>query len=134
MIPRILATAVQSACTYYPIVSLTGPRQSGKTTLLQNMFPAYKYVNFEEPDTRRFFEEDPRGFLRLYDRQVIFDEAQRVPDLFPYLQAKTDADRIMGQYILSGSQNFLLLAKITQSLAGRVVGSAGSSPTKRLPI
>ena len=120
MIPRILAAAVQSACTYYPIVSLTGPRQSGKTTLLQNMFPAYKYVNFEEPDTRRFFEEDPRGFLRLYDRQVIFDEAQRVPDLFPYLQAKPDADRIMGQYILSGSQNFLLLAKITQSLAGRV--------------
>lgn len=120
MIARHLATSIQSACAYYPIVSLTGPRQSGKTTLLQNMFGTYRYVNFEELDMRRFFQEDPRGFLRLYDRYVIFDEAQRVPDLFPYLQAKTDADKIMGQYVLSGSQNFLLLAKISQSLAGRV--------------
>jgi predicted AAA+ superfamily ATPase len=69
---------------------------------------------------RQFLEEDPYGFLRLYDRFVIFDEAQRVPSLFSYLQTKTDEDRIMGQYILSGSQNFLLLEKITQSLAGRV--------------
>lgn len=77
-------------------------------------------MNFEEPSTRRFFEEDPHGFLKLHDRFVIFDEVQRVPELFSCLQVKTDEDKIMGQYILSGSQNFLLLEKITQSLAGRV--------------
>ncbi len=120
MINRQLAKALQESCSYYPILSVTGPRQSGKTTLLRNTFPHYIYVNFEEPDTRRFFEEDPQGFLKLHDRYVIFDEAQRVPELFSYLQVKTDADRVLGQYILSGSQNFLLLEKITQSLAGRV--------------
>lgn len=84
------------------------------------MFPGYRYVNFEEPDSRHYFEEDPHGFLKLYDQYVIFDEAQRVPDLFSYLQVKTDQDKIMGQYLVSGSQNFLLLEKISQSLAGRV--------------
>jgi predicted AAA+ superfamily ATPase len=74
----------------------------------------------EDPDARLFFEEDPRGFLREYNSHVIFDEAQRVPKLFSYLQVKVDEDKIMGQFILSGSQNFLLLEKITQSLAGRV--------------
>ena len=120
MIARHLSKNIQKACSLYPVISLTGPRQSGKTTLLKNLFPNYGYVNFEEPDARRFFIEDPRGFLKQHDRYVIFDEAQRVPDLFSYLQVKTDEDKIMGQYILSGSQNFLLLEKITQSLAGRV--------------
>ena len=119
-IPRLLTAPIRSACAHYPVISVTGPRQSGKTTLLKTMFPEYRYVNFEELDNRRYFMDDPRGFLHQYDRHVIFDEAQRVPELFSYLQAKTDADRIMGQYILSGSQNFLLLEKITQSLAGRV--------------
>jgi predicted AAA+ superfamily ATPase len=111
---------MRSAVAQYPIISLTGPRQSGKTTLLRQAFADYAYINFEEPDVRRYFSEDPKGFLRQYDRHVIFDEAQRVPDLFSYLQVKTDTDGLMGQYILSGSQNFLLLEKITQSLAGRV--------------
>jgi hypothetical protein len=120
LIPRLLADPIRKTCAQYPLISVTGPRQSGKTTLLRNMFPDYRYVNFEESDTRRFFSDDPHGFLRQYDRFTVFDEAQRVPELFSYLQVKTDADRIMGQYILSGSQNFLLLEKITQSLAGRV--------------
>lgn len=120
MINRQLASAIRDSSRHYPILSVTGPRQSGKTTLLKNLFPDYRYVNFEEPDARRFFEEDPRGFLKQYDRYVIFDEAQRVPELFSYLQVKVDEDQIMGQFLLSGSQNFLLLEKITQSLAGRV--------------
>jgi hypothetical protein len=120
MIARHIAESIQGMLPLYPILSVTGPRQSGKTTLLQQIFPDYAYVNFEEPNTRRFFEEDPYGFLKQYDRFAIFDEAQRVPELFSYLQVKTDTDRLMGQYILSGSQNFLLLEKISQSLAGRV--------------
>lgn len=120
MIQRHLSSAIKETCQHYPIISLTGPRQSGKTTLLKHLFPEYRYVNFEEADVRRFFSEDPQGFLRNYDKYVIFDEAQRVPELFSYLQVKTDNDKIMGQYVLSGSQNFLLLEKITQSLAGRV--------------
>ncbi|MBL7776570.1 MAG: ATP-binding protein [Saprospiraceae bacterium] len=99
---------------------MSGPRQAGKTTLLQALFPDYRYVSLEEPDARDFAENDPKGFLRQFDRRVIFDEAQRVPRLFSYLQVKVDADKEMGQYILSGSQNFLLLETITQSLAGRV--------------
>ncbi len=120
MIARHIADVLLKTCTHYPILSVTGPRQSGKTTLLKNLFPNYGYVNFEEPNNRKFFEEDPRGFLKVHDRQVIFDEAQRVPELFSYLQVKSDEDKLMGQFILSGSQNFLLLEKITQSLAGRV--------------
>ncbi len=120
MIARQISQLLRETCSLYPVLSVTGPRQSGKTTLLQSLFPDYGYVNFEEPNTRRFFEEDPLGFMNLHDRHVIFDEAQRVPELFSYLQVKTDADKVMGQYILSGSQNFLLLEKITQSLAGRV--------------
>ncbi|MDZ7879731.1 MAG: ATP-binding protein [Saprospiraceae bacterium] len=120
MIQRHLSEAIQATCSQYPVISVTGPRQSGKTTLLQNLLPEYRYVNFETVANRRFFQEDPLGFLRTYDKYVIFDEAQRVPDLFSYLQTKTDEDKIMGQYILSGSQNFLLLESISQSLAGRV--------------
>lgn len=120
MIVRQIAGSIRRLLTQFPIISVTGPRQSGKTTLLREMFPDYRYVNFEDPDSRLFFEQDPRGFLRQYDRQVIFDEAQRVPTLFSYLQVKVDEDKITGQFILSGSQNFLLLEKITQSLAGRV--------------
>lgn len=120
MIARQIADSIRLLLTQFPLISVTGPRQSGKTTLLRGMFPEYRYVNFEDPDARLFFEQDPRGFLRQYDRFVIFDEAQRVPTLFSYLQVKVDVDKVMGQFILSGSQNFLLLEKITQSLAGRV--------------
>jgi hypothetical protein len=104
----------------YPILAVTGPRQSGKTTLLQTIFPDYRYVSLENPDHLEKALSDPRSFLKVYDDKVIFDEAQRAPLLFSYLQGKVDADQRMGQYILSGSQNFLLMEKITQSLAGRV--------------
>lgn len=104
----------------YPILALTGPRQSGKTTFLKTEFSDYRYVNMENIDMRNFAEQDPNGFLKQYDKYVIFDEVQRVPFLFSYLQTKVDDDKIMGQYILSGSQNFHLMQNITQSLAGRV--------------
>jgi uncharacterized protein len=120
MILRKITTSILEMLNKFPILVLTGPRQSGKTTLLRNIFSDYRYVNFEDADQRAFFNEDPRGFLKLYDNKVIFDEAQRVPELFSRLQVKTDEDNVMGQFILSGSQHFLLLEKTSQSLAGRV--------------
>lgn len=120
LISRDITARFQEVLPQYPVLALTGPRQSGKTTLLRNLLPQYQYVSLEEPFQREFAQNDPRGFLDKYSRYVIFDEVQRVPDLFSYIQTKTDNDRIMGQYILSGSQNFLLLEQITQSLAGRV--------------
>lgn len=104
----------------FPIIVLTGPRQSGKTTLAKAIFKEYKYVNLENLDERQFALNDPKGFLKLYDKHIIIDEAQKVPELFSYLQQKVDDDNIEGQYILSGSQNFLLSQKIAQTLAGRV--------------
>ncbi|MCH8545890.1 MAG: ATP-binding protein [Cryomorphaceae bacterium] len=104
----------------YPVLALTGPRQSGKTTLLKNHFSDYTYVSLENLDNRSFAQKDPNGFLKQYSEFVILDEVQRVPQLFSYLQTKVDEDMIMGQYILSGSQNFHLMHNITQSLAGRV--------------
>lgn len=120
LIPRILSEKLLAMTTKFPIVSLTGPRQSGKTTLLRHLLPDYQYVSLENPVTRQFATEDPNGFLQTYSEQVIFDEVQRTPALFSYLQTKVDESRLMGQYILSGSQNFLLLQAITQTLAGRV--------------
>ncbi len=104
----------------YPILAVTGPRQSGKTTLLKSFFNDYKYVTLENPDMRNYALADTKGFLAEFDDKVIFDEVQRVPELFSYLQAIVDEKKIMGQFILSGSQNFQLLNNISQSLAGRV--------------
>jgi predicted AAA+ superfamily ATPase len=104
----------------YPVLALTGPRQSGKTTFLRTQFPNYTYINLENVDHRNYAINDPNGFLAEYGAYVVLDEVQRVPDLFSYIQAKVDDDRIMGQYILSGSQNFHLMRNISQSLAGRV--------------
>ena len=119
-VARRLTTHIEELGKYFPIISLTGPRQAGKTTLLREMFPDYQYVSLEDPDQQLFAIEDPRSFLKQYDYRVIFDEAQRVPSLFSYLQTTVDEDRLPGRYILSGSQNFLLRQNITQSLAGRV--------------
>lgn len=119
-ITRTLAEEIRKRIDQYPILAVTGPRQSGKTTLLKILFPDYAYVSLENPDNRSFATEDPNGFLKQYSGQVILDEVQRVPELFSYLQTAVDESGEMGQYILSGSQNFHLLKHITQSLAGRV--------------
>lgn len=120
MINRIISSKLIEFTKKFPIISLTGPRQSGKTTLIRHILPNYRYVSLENPDNRNFAIDDPNGFLKTYNQFVIFDEVQRVPELFSYIQTKVDEDKIMGQYILSGSQNFLLLEQISQTLAGRV--------------
>ncbi|MEA5402813.1 ATP-binding protein [Arcicella sp. DC2W] len=120
MIARTIAHKVNELLGKYPIVSITGPRQSGKTTLTKLLRPDYQYVSLENPSDRLFAQQDPVGFLETYQNGVILDEVQYVPELFSYLQVYTDARQRMGEYILTGSQNFLLMEKITQSLAGRV--------------
>jgi len=120
IIPRSISDSIVKQQRKFPILAITGPRQSGKTTLLKELFKDYRYVSLENPDIRLFASEDPNGFLAKYDERVIFDEVQRVPELFSYLQTKVDESRQMGQFILSGSQNFHLLSSITQTLAGRV--------------
>jgi len=104
----------------YPVLSVTGPRQSGKTTLVRATFPEKPYVSLEDPDQLESATADPRGFLGLYPDGAILDEAQRCPFLFSYLQTKVDLDGRSGFFVLTGSQQFGLLSKITQSLAGRV--------------
>lgn len=121
MVPRSLGEKIVTLVQNFPVISVTGPRQSGKTTLVKALFPSYAYVNLENLDDRAAAEEDPVRFLRVHsDRGVIIDEAQRVPDLFSYLQGLVDESGKMEKYVLTGSHNFLLIEKITQSLAGRV--------------
>lgn len=120
MIPRLLAPRLRDAARHYPIVALTGPRQSGKTTLVRRVFGSYQYVSLELPDERAFALEDPRGFLGQFDGPVILDEVQRAPELLSYLQVLVDeAPDRTGQFVLTGSQNFLLMQGVSQSLAGR---------------
>jgi uncharacterized protein len=103
----------------YPIVAITGPRQSGKTTLAIKTCPEYEYVSLEDPDNLDFAMTDPRGFLDYYSNNIIIDEAQKAPLLFSYLQTNVDKNSTPGRYVLTGSQQFLLNSKISQSLAGR---------------
>jgi len=103
-----------------PVISVTGPRQSGKTTLAKLCFPNYSYVNLENPDTYQAAVSDPRLFLTQFQSGLIIDEVQRLPELFSYIQTISDERNTPGEYILTGSQNFLLSANISQSLAGRV--------------
>jgi predicted AAA+ superfamily ATPase len=104
----------------FPAVFLTGPRQSGKTTLAKTTFSHVPYFNLEDPSLRMRVMEDPHGFLRQYENGVIIDEAQNFPDIFSYIQIYVDERNKSGQYLLTGSQNFLLNEKISQTLAGRV--------------
>lgn len=120
LIPRTAQQTLEILAKEYPSVVITGPRQSGKTTLSRMAFPEQPYVSLEELDNRDFAQQDPRGFLSQYPHGAILDEIQRCPDLFSYLQARLDESNKMGQFILTGSQQFGLLSSISQSLAGRV--------------
>lgn len=119
MIHRTLSKKLREAAANYPVVTVTGPRQSGKTTLARAEFHDYDYVSLELPDHRSFALEDPRGFLSQFRRPVVLDEVQRAPDLFSYIQSAVDENDRPGRFILTGSHNFLLLQGISQSLAGR---------------
>lgn len=119
-IPRLLASVARERLEGYPVIVITGPRQSGKTTLARQLAPTeMPYFSLEDPDVRAFASEDPRGFLAQAADGAILDEVQRCPDLFSYLQRVVDEDRRMGRFILTGSSQFELISSITQSLAGR---------------
>lgn len=119
MIRRKITPVLQELATKYPVVTVTGPRQSGKTTLCKATFPEKPYVNLEALDKRQFAVDDPRGFLASYPDGAILDEIQRTPDLLSYIQPLVDEKNIPGQFILTGSQQFEVMTNITQSLAGR---------------
>ncbi|MGQ0765649.1 MAG: ATP-binding protein [Gemmatimonadota bacterium] len=119
MITRDAAVTLGDLARHYPVVSVTGPRQSGKTTLCRATFPALPYVSLEPLDTREFATSDPRGFLAMSPNGAVIDEVQRAPDLFSYLQTDVDENPTPGRFILTGSQQLGLTASVTQSLAGR---------------
>lgn len=118
-IERHISKTLLEATTQFPVTVLTGPRQSGKTTLLRHLYPQYHYVNLEDPELRLWANEQPKDFLDNNKWPVIIDEAQYAPELFSYIQLIVDDKPGQGMFLLSGSQNFLLMEKISQSLAGR---------------
>ena len=120
MINRVLAAHLLRAAEQRPVVAVTGPRQSGKTTLCRAVFGDHQYVSLEPLDIRDWARDDPRGFLAAHDGDLILDEVQRVPTLFSYLQERVDEDPEPGRIILTGSQHFGLTEAISQSLAGRI--------------
>jgi len=120
MIDRILGQYIRAAAEKMPVVAVTGPRQSGKSTLIQALFPDHTYLNLEDIELRTFALSDPKGFLQSITGKAILDEVQYAPDLLSYIQVITDREKTAGQFILSGSQNLLLMQSVSQSLAGRV--------------
>ncbi len=121
MIRRTIEPVLRRAAAHFPAVLVTGPRQSGKTTLCRSTFPDHPYVSLEAPDVRSQARDDPRGFLKRFVDGAIFDEVQRVPELLSYLQGIIDEDtHRAGRFILTGSHNLLLMESVSQSLAGRV--------------
>jgi len=119
MIERDLEKTIYDLLEGFPVVTITGPRQSGKTTLAQHVFKGKPYLSLEDPDVRRMALDDPRAFLNQLPDGGVLDEVQRAPELFSYLQSRVDADGRMGLFLLTGSQQLGLISKITQSLAGR---------------
>ena len=117
--PRSSARLLRQALRDYPVVVVTGARQAGKSTMLRQTLPDWRMLSLEDPDTREFAHGDPRAFLQRHPAPLVIDEAQRVPHLLSYIQTMVDTSGRMGQYVLSGSQQFSLLAGETQSLAGR---------------
>lgn len=118
IIKRDMQNELISLAKQYPVVTVMGPRQSGKTTLTKSAFPNHEYFNLESPDIRSMAQEDPRGFLAK-NTKMILDEIQKVPELLSYIQSIVDTKNLHGQFILTGSHNFLLMKSISQSLAGR---------------
>ena len=118
MIERVMKGKLLELSHKFQVITLTGPRQSGKTTLVKDAFPTLPYVSLEEPDVRQIAINDPRGFLSNYHNGAVLDEVQHTPELFSYIQSLVDNDR-SAQFILTGSANFLLMEKIGQTLAGR---------------
>ena len=119
MIPRAILPEFHTLLGEYPVVTVLGPRQAGKTTLVREALPHYKYVSLEDPDTKEHAIENPRGFLKTYSGQTIFDEVQRAPKLLNYIQGIVDSSKTKGQFVLTGSHQLELRFGITQSLAGR---------------
>jgi predicted AAA+ superfamily ATPase len=120
MLERAIASKLSSLAKQFPVISITGPRQAGKTTLVKMFFSGHDYVSLEDPDERGFAHSDPKGFLRRFDgRSVILDEIQRAPELLSYIQGIVDNEALPGRFVLTGSQQFQFMSKITQTLAGR---------------
>lgn len=120
MIERKLADKIRTSSRQFPVVAIVGPRQSGKTTLVRSLFRKKPYVSLEDLDTRTFAQEDPRGFLLQFRSGAVIDEVQRVPELLSYLQGIVDLRKKPGLFILTGSQQLLLMKDLSQTLAGRV--------------
>lgn len=122
MFKRDISAEVLHSATYFSVIAILGPRQSGKTTLAQHLFPNHRYISLEDYDMREAAKHDPRGFLLINQNEdgLIIDEFQHVPELLSYIQTTVDREKKLGYYILTGSQDFLMNKAITQSLAGRV--------------
>jgi hypothetical protein len=118
-VPRKIEKPIIEAAQFFRVIVVTGPRQTGKTTLCRHLFSDYKYYNFEDPSLRNYVTDDPKGFLSACGDLVIIDEVQRIPELFSYIQVVVDEDKNR-RFVLTGSNNFSLMESITQSLAGRV--------------
>lgn len=118
-IPRNIAPLLLKAAKEYPVVTINGPRQSGKTTLARNLFPSHLYCNLENPETRLLAENDPKSFFKAFPPPAIYDEVQRVPELLSWIQTHIEEKKVNGSYILTGSHQLELNASVTQSLAGR---------------
>lgn len=119
-VERNAAKTLKRLSKSFPVIGITGPRQAGKTTLAQHHFPKKPYVSLENPDQLDFAHTDPKGFLAQFPKGAILDEVQRCPSLFSYLQGLVDATGQMGQFVLTGSQQFGFRAQLSQTLAGRI--------------